>query len=214
MTDVPPILGHRYLKQMAESGDVEGLIDALDDRRVQRSPSMRRKVVSELGLLGDSSAVGPLSEVLVKDTDASTCGLAARALGRIGDPAARPALRQTLERGPSAPNKMWSIQSLGRLKDRESVDLILMSLKDESTGVRIFAARALGEIGDQRAFPGLTETLRDPKSAVCAAAAEALVNLRDSRALEALREAYKHSGLLARFRLKRYLRQLEDSYNG
>jgi HEAT repeat protein len=109
---------------------------------------------------------------------------------------------------------MWSIQSLGRLKDRESVDLILMSLTDESTGVRIFAARALGEIGDQRAFPGLTETLRDPKSAVCAAAAEALVNLRDSRALEALREAYKHSGLLARFRLKRYLRQLEDSYNG
>lgn len=61
MNDVPPLLGHRYLRQMAESEDVEGLIEALDDRRVQRSPSMRRLVVNELGLLGDSSAVQRLS---------------------------------------------------------------------------------------------------------------------------------------------------------
>lgn len=107
---------------------------------------------------------------------------------------------------------MWSIQSLGYLQDRESVDLILKSLKDKSTGVRIFAARALGEIGDQRAFSGLVEALRDPKSGVSVAAAQGLIGLRDSRAREALRDGYKHSGVLTRLRLRRYLREAEDMY--
>ena len=208
----PSLFSQRYLKVMAESGDVEGLLEALGEKRVQGSRHMRRVVINELGALGDPLAVGPVSEALANDTDPSTRGLAAKALGRIGDPAALPALRQALECDPDAASRMWAIQSLGRLKDREGVDLLLKSLRDQSTGVCVFSARALGEIGDQRAFEGLVETLRDRKSGVKLAAAEGLVGLADSRALEPLKEAHGRASFLTRLRLGRPLEELEARY--
>jgi HEAT repeat protein len=107
---------------------------------------------------------------------------------------------------------MWAVQSLGRLRDRESLDLLLQSLRDQSRGVRIFSARALGEIGDQRAFEGLVEALRDRKSGVEVAAAEGLVRLGDSRALQSLKDAHDRASFLTRLRLRRSLGELEARY--
>ncbi len=208
----PPLFSHRYLKVMAESGDVEGLLEALDEKRVQDSRHMRRVVVNELGAVGDPLAVGPVSEVLSNDTDPSTRGLAAKALGRIGDPAALPALRQALERDSDAASKMWAIQNLGRLKDRESIDLLLKSLQDQSTGVRSSRREHWERSEINVHFGGLVEALRDRRSGVKLAAAEGLVGLGDSRALEPLKEAHDRSALLTRLRLRRPLNELEERF--
>jgi HEAT repeat protein len=68
--------------------------------------------------------------------------------GRAGREALRPLLADPLHR-PDV------IKALGKLEDRESVDLILSALDDPAVDVRICAADALGRLGDDKALPAL-----------------------------------------------------------
>ena len=77
--------------------DASELTAALNDERLQRSVLRRARMVRRLGVPGNSAAIAPLSLVLEIDPDDDVRGLAAIALGRIGDPLAASALRNALE---------------------------------------------------------------------------------------------------------------------
>ena len=63
-------------------------------------------------------------------------------------------LRQALADGDRA-TQTWAIRSLGQLRDRESVDLLIAALEDSDDRVRRAAAAALAKLGDPRALDPL-----------------------------------------------------------
>ncbi len=73
------------------------------------------------------------------------------ALGSIGDPVSAGTLRQALADGDRA-TQMWAIRSLGQLRDRDSVDLLIAALEAPSDRMRRAAATALAKLGDPRAL--------------------------------------------------------------
>ena len=203
---------YQDLQRLVENQDVTGLVDALDYEKVQRSKGIRSRIVDELGLLGDPAAAKRICDVLERDTDAPARGLAAKALGRLGNSDVIPVLLGSLE-GETRANQMWIIWSLGKLKARDGVDdLVRLLYESEIAGVRQFAAQALGEIGDQRATTPLINALGDPKGRVQRAAADALGRLGDSRAYEPVCVAYENAGFFARRRIRRALVELESRF--
>jgi HEAT repeat protein len=207
-----PISRH-VLQQLAANRDTQGLIEALDYKKVQGSSGMRGLIMRKLGELGDPTAVEPVAKTLSGDPDAPTRAFAAKALGRLGDPAGIPALRRVLECGDSTANEMWAIRSLGQLKDRSSVDDLCELVGSGERGVRLFAVRALGEIGDQRATPALIDVLDDRRRAIRVAAADNLAKLGDSRALEHVRQAHSQASGFTRRRIGRALGEIETRFS-
>lgn len=169
--------GHAHLKRMERAGDATGLIEALKAPRVETSANLRLAVVTSLGTIHACEAVSVVSELLSRDSaEIVRCG-AAKALGRLGDPAALPALRAALT-DESRKVQMWAILSLGQLRDSDSVTRLIELLDDPDWGFRGYAAGALGEIGDRRAIDALVPKLGDPSSTVRIAAERALGELR------------------------------------
>ncbi|MGN6276880.1 MAG: HEAT repeat domain-containing protein [Solirubrobacterales bacterium] len=91
---------------------------------------------------------------------------------------------------------MEAIQALGKMRNRDSVPLLIKRFRSAHSTVRISAANALGDIGDCAAPPPLIEALKDPH--VRRAAAGALASLGDPRALEPARLTHHAAGGLAR----------------
>ena len=79
-------------EQLAEEGDVEGLIEALDSNDVVT----RQDAAMALAEVGDERAVPALIEAL-EDEDEFVRALAANALGEIGDERAVEPLRDALD---------------------------------------------------------------------------------------------------------------------
>ena len=95
------------------------------------------------------------------DTDRSVRRRAALAAGRIGDPAAVPALVPLLQDTEAEVRQMTAF-ALGLIGDRLAVDPLLLALKDPEPVVRARAAEALGQIGDVRAGPALAQAVIAP----------------------------------------------------
>lgn len=98
-------------------------------------------------LLGEkrvSEATGPLLNVLnAPGRDPYLGAAAARALGAVGDPAARTALIETLERGP-VPVRLAAVQALEALgAEEEVVRALHRASQDRSANVREEASRVL-----------------------------------------------------------------------
>jgi cyclophilin family peptidyl-prolyl cis-trans isomerase/HEAT repeat protein len=92
---------------------------------------------------------------LLGDADRSVRRRAVLAAGRIGDPAAVPALVERLSDGEVEVRQMAAF-ALGLVADRSAVDPLLLALKDPAPIVRGRAAEALGQIGDPRAAPAVS----------------------------------------------------------
>lgn len=130
-----------------------------------KSEFVRREVVYALGKTRHRSAVAPLSDLMVRDKQASVRAAAAIALGQIGDSAAVPALTLVI----TGPKKKKSrsdeeefvvrsaVRSLGQIGSRISVPTLIGALQDESNSfdTRREAATALGLIGDPAALSAL-----------------------------------------------------------
>ena len=118
--------------------------------------------------------------------------------GRIGDPAAVPALTAALRDPTNAPKvRGFAATALGRIGDRAAVKALANVLQDK-TGtltntpwVRGSAANALGQIGDRAAVPALANALADKTNTheVRGSAANALGQIGDPAAVEALTTA-------------------------
>lgn len=185
---------------------VDDLLSALNEEKGKRWALRRFRLVKALGATEDSRAVEALSKVLRTDRSAEVRDVAVVALGRIGDPAAVPAVKDALK----DPENGWgAIRSLGLLRDRSSVEWFIGFLSADDPLTREFAADALGAIGDRGATPALIAALDDAKWGVRQSAARALAKLEDPEAIEPVRRAHRSARCLSRRNIGWALAQLE-----
>ncbi|MEN8149778.1 MAG: HEAT repeat domain-containing protein [Planctomycetota bacterium] len=104
----------------------------------------------------------------------------AKALGRIGDAAAVPALIKAL-RDKSERVRGAAVLSLGRLKTREAVPALLDLLDADSWTIRAATCEALGRIGDLRAVIPLIERLPAEEGRLAEDVGDALAKLTGQR---------------------------------
>jgi HEAT repeat protein len=146
---------------------------------------VRREAAYALGETRSRSAIASLTDVLISDKEMTVRSAAAVALGDIGDESAAQPLAQVLTAQPSKkkkakaePNdfvKRAAAQSLGRIKSRSAVDVLIATLANEGNDndVRREAATALGLISDSSAASALQLALtsNDPYLSEAARAA-------------------------------------------
>lgn len=135
--------------------------DALETRLIgvlASNPSLAAKgyVCEVLAAMGTARSVSSLSALLC---DAATSHPARRALEAIGDAAAAQALREALPQ-MSDDLKLGVIQSLGTLRDQESVDSLATLLDSTDAKLVRAAADSLGKIGGERAEQAVQDRLR------------------------------------------------------
>ncbi len=138
-------------KSLGVGGDpdaVTALIAALDDENA----TVRLNAIEALGAIGDDRAVEPLA-VIVGSPDPATGAdereAAAVILGKLGDPAAVPALVQYST--DSHDTATAALVAIGK----QGVEPLIEALDLKSATRRQVAAEALGAIGDARAVEPL-----------------------------------------------------------
>jgi HEAT repeat protein len=99
-------------------------------------------------------------------------------LGRLGDPAALPALRQAAQ-DPDTVTRLYSIWALGMLHDAGAVALVVRASSSEDEGERKMAAYVLGKLGDPASSERLRVLLGDRACDVRWNAAVALAEMHD-----------------------------------
>ena len=121
-------------------------------------------------------AVEPLIQLL-KDEDSTLQGLAADALGRIGDVRAVEPLIQLLKDEDSTVQGL-AADALGRIGDARAIEPLARALHDETNNshARHRAAYALGNINDERAVEPLLRALKGLEWEIRCSSALALVD--------------------------------------
>lgn len=143
------------IQRMQESGDVQGLVGALDDSDACWD------AVNALGKVG-APAVEPLIEALKdRGRDPTARRLAGAALGSVGAPATE-ALTEALTDSDETVRR-WAADAFIKIEDPRAVEPLIQALKDESFAVRTAAAKALTPLRDPRAVAPLIEALRNDR---------------------------------------------------
>jgi HEAT repeat protein len=180
--------------------DRSALVELLDEHGVIDAARRRTRRVGAVGraraaaFLGDTSTPRALPELvaLLADRDGKVRDVAARALGKLGDPEAVPMLLATLDRhrprpiatvvmallhiGPSVAEPLHpglrlgsplgraaTVELLGLMGDIPATKELLRVLADDPVlDVRVRAARALGRIGSPEAVRMLMSCIQDP----------------------------------------------------
>jgi len=107
-------------------------------------------------------------------------------LGRLGEPAAVPALLQAAK-AEDPDTRLYAVWALGKIGGPEGFDTVLASSQSEDAGERKMAAYVLGALGDKRAVPRLRVLAEDRVADVRWNAAIALGQLGDPSGLPVLR---------------------------
>ena len=115
-------------------------------------------------------------------------------LGRLGDPAAVPALLQAAK-AEDPDTRLYAVWALGKIGGSQGFETVLESSQSEDAGARKMAAYVLGALGDPRAIPRLRVLAEDRVADVRWNAAIALGTLGDRSALPKLREMLDRSAL-------------------
>ncbi|MFO8032985.1 MAG: HEAT repeat domain-containing protein [Desulfohalobiaceae bacterium] len=141
----------------------------------------------------EESAVEPLIRVLKsivehEQTSWEPHASIIRSLGRLGDPAAAPAIRPFLDRNVDVAAR--AVQALGRLGDTESApEIRALFLDSEYDVLKAEAAIALGRLGDKSVLPQMQAMLDSQDENQRAAAARALGLLAGAEARGSLQQA-------------------------
>lgn len=115
-------------------------------------------------------------------------------LGRLGEPAAVPALLQAA-RAEDPDTRLYAIWALGKIGGTGGFDTVLESSQSEDAGARKMAAYVLGALGDKRAIPRLQVLAEDRVADVRWNAAIALGQLGDPSGLTVLRSMLDRAAL-------------------
>jgi HEAT repeat protein len=100
-------------------------------------------------------------------------------------------LRKLLINGDEV-DRCYAARALGIMGDKEAIEPLIDSLRDEDVDVCIDAVEALGRIGDVSAAASLIESLENDSSGeVCTAAAISLGQLGSKEAIESLKRVIK-----------------------
>lgn len=167
---------------------VHGVLERARRRTRRPGPVGRARAAELLGAAGYAEA-RPELELLLSDREPSVRATAARALGKLGDPAAIPALFTALESRHGVPAGVVTM-SLLHIGPGAAPALEQGLRTSQSATVRSIAAELLGRLGSLSAADDLIGALRaDPAAAVRAAAARALGRLGAPRAVAPLEAA-------------------------
>ena len=137
--------------------------------RLGRDPGdMERSgaIVIALGLLKDIQSAGQLQDILLQDDrDPALRGLAAVALGLIGDSGAKEPIRKVLQERTEEKLRVEAAVALGLLQDRGAVKILVDILADDKSSQFVLGSvtQALGQIGNHDAIDPLVAVLEDPK---------------------------------------------------
>jgi len=112
---------------------------------------------------------------------------AARALGRLGDSKAIPALL-SIAQTPQDELRITVFEALAKLRASEAVPAARKALSDTNQRVRRWAGVLLKEVGAREALPELRQALSDPDPGVRLQAAQAIEKMQDQESIEKLRE--------------------------
>jgi len=142
---------------------------------------LRRQAAYTLSTFGAGAEPAVPTLIAALKSDFKTRKDAIRTLGTIG-PSAKasiPALRQIVEQTSALYLRVEAADALARIDRaavREVVPLLMKTLQDPDSGVRMSSAKALGKIGPdaESALPALRELLDDPTVDVGQIAAEAI----------------------------------------
>jgi len=122
--------------------------------------------VIALGLLKDIQSAGQLQDILLQnDRDPALRGLAAVALGLIGEPGAIDPIRKVLQERTEEKLRVEAAVALGLLRDRGAVKILVDILEDDKSSQFVLGSvtQALGQIGNHDAITPLVGVLEDPK---------------------------------------------------
>ena len=145
-----------------------------------------------LATIGTDEAVDVLVSVLprpkgepgkpARPTDAVRAA-AARALARIRNPKALPALRKVLD-DPSLIVRLGAMEAILQMKDHEAAPLVCKQLSDKEERVRRFALRVLHQLGDTTCIDRIRDMMfHDPLATIRATATVAYADLAGEKAI-------------------------------
>ncbi|MHC4663717.1 MAG: HEAT repeat domain-containing protein [Planctomycetota bacterium] len=144
-------------EEIDDSSIVSRLIHILRESSNYRA---RNKAAFILGKTGEHKAIGPLTEVLGKDTVRQVRSKAAMALGEIGDNRSVTALAAALENDKSTQVRRFAIYGLREIGTLEAGDAVIKALvNDKKPTVRAAAADGLATLRNRKALPALISTL-------------------------------------------------------
>ncbi|NQT95525.1 MAG: HEAT repeat domain-containing protein [Candidatus Omnitrophica bacterium] len=123
----------------------------------------------------------------LSDKKVSVRRQAKKDLIKWGEAAVEPLLAVVKDwRGKDADLRVLCVDTLGEIKDKRAVPVIISVLEEKKMTMRYNAARALGKIGDNKATPPLIKLLKDTEWEVRFFTAEALGKIGDDRAAKPL----------------------------
>jgi HEAT repeat protein len=127
--------------EIAETGDA--LIKAVNDSQ----PEVRYAAIRALGAIGETRAIGALTEQLAYYRKGEGAWAALEALARIAAPASLPLFRERLQdKDPFI--RRAAMEGIGRTGDAESADALeKAATSDDNAMVRVAAAFALQKLG-------------------------------------------------------------------
>ena len=167
------------------------------------------EIASQIGELGDKSAIQKLEGQLISQDRATRCN-AGLALARLGDdrgitviiaelkdkgprPARGGKIRSDGEpddRGQLRQDRYYAAHVLGVLKDKRAIPILLEYVDDEDVNAAL--PWTFGQVGDKRAIPALRELLENGKGVSQVGAAYGLAKLGDADGWTALFGFLKH----------------------
>ncbi|MCK5163114.1 MAG: HEAT repeat domain-containing protein [Desulfobacula sp.] len=147
---------------------------------------------------------------LFKNQNFRECDFAPRALGRLGDRRAIPALLKVIEDDRiSSSVRHHSAIAIGRINDRQALrPLIELLKKVKNESVISGIVKALGEIGDAKAIPSIVETLNNSTDFIRLASVNALGMIGDKQALPYLESTIEDSNKDVRKASKKLIRRI------
>lgn len=156
-----------------EPRTVNLLINALNDVDYV----VRASAAEGLGYLNDKKAIKPLLDVFKTDKSLYVKLKSADSLGNLKSLEAVPTFMTTLSNKMidrhSEPNRIsWQevrysiVNALGKIKDPDSFEPLILALADEDILMRWYSAKALGNIGNKQALAALEEVQRNDKSKI------------------------------------------------
>ena len=115
-------------------------------------------------------------------------------LGRLGEPAALPAL-EAAAKDSDPDTRLYAVWALGKIGDKAAFPTVLEASSSEDAGARKMAAYVLGQLGDPAAIPRLKVLAEDRVADVRWNAAIALAELGDASGLPVLRSMIDREAL-------------------
>ncbi len=173
-------------------GEIPGLKDAIERKEV--NPRIAAYLLGDMSNLSERD-IDDYERKLKDRSDIYARVVAVLAFGKIGkiNKQAVVKLRKSLE-DEEPMVRALAVIVLGRLGDKDSLEVIEVLRDDEDPIVRGVVALFLGKLGGKKTLPALEKLTGDEETSVRASAALAIGKLGDARGMQSLEELLLKSG--------------------